>query len=82
MSKADHSNAHLGLSVSAAIQKYFANLEGTHPNNIYNLVLAEIEKPMLTTVMQHAGNNQCKAAEWLGISRNTLRKLLDKYNIN
>lgn len=72
----------LGLYVRTAIHRYFSTLDGTHANNIYALVLAEIERPLLETVMQHASNNQSKAAQWLGISRNTLRKLLEKYNIS
>ena len=42
------------------------------------MIIAAVEKPMLDVVMQHAEGNQSKAAEWLGINRNTLRhKLLD-----
>lgn len=71
----------LSLSVKNAIQKYFATLEGTDPNNIYALMLTQVERPLLETIMQFANKNQCKAADWLGISRNTLRKLLLKYNL-
>jgi len=42
------------------------------------MVLAAVEKPMLVLVMARAEGNQSKAADWLGINRNTLRrKLLD-----
>ena len=82
LSHPETQNAQLSSLVRNAIKKYFANLDGTHANNIYSLVLAEIERPMLETVMQHAGNNQSKAAKWLGLSRNTLRKLLSKYSIS
>ena len=71
----------LSASVRIAIQKYFATLEGTDPSDIYALVLTQVERPLLESVMQFASNNQCKAADWLGISRNTLRKLLLKYNL-
>jgi Fis family transcriptional regulator len=80
--KAETSSAQLGSLVRNAINKYFANLDGMNAANIYSLVIAEIERPLLETVMEHANNNQSKAAKWLGISRNTLRKLLAKYSLD
>jgi len=71
----------LSALIKNSITDYFANLDGTDPTNIYSLVLSQIEKPLLEAVMQHANNNQSKAAVWLGLSRNTLRKLLEKYNL-
>ena len=68
-------------SIKKAIAQYFLHLDGADANNIYALVLSQVERPLLEVVMQHANNNQSKAAQWLGLSRNTLRKLLDKYNI-
>lgn len=68
-------------SIQQAISQYFINLEGAQANNIYDLVINQVERPLLATVMQHANNNQSKAAQWLGISRNTLRKLLEKHNL-
>ena len=53
-------------------------LRGAEPNGLHNLVMAAVEKPLLDVVMRQAEGNQSKAAEWLGINRNTLRrKLLD-----
>jgi len=72
----------LQTSVKQTINDYFVNLDGTDPNNIYDLLLAKVELPLLQTVMQHANNNQSKAARWLGLSRNTLRKLLEKHKLN
>jgi Fis family transcriptional regulator len=43
---------------------------------MYEMLLRLVEKPLLEVVMQHAGNNQSRAAEWLGLNRNTLRKKL------
>ena len=68
-------------SVKNSIISYFSKLEGNSTTNIYQLVLTEVEIPLLEIVMQQAQGNQSKAAKWLGISRNTLRKLLEKYNI-
>lgn len=71
----------LKLSINHAITQYFINLEDEEASNIYELVINQVEKHLLTTVMQHAQNNQSKAARWLGLSRNTLRKLLEKYGM-
>lgn len=68
--------------VRKALQEYFASLEETSPSGIYNLVLAEIEAPLLETVMQKTKGNQSQAALWLGLNRGTLRKLLAKYNLD
>jgi len=56
-------------------------LDGEVPQNVYDMVLQCIEIPLLETVMQHAKGNQSKAAEILGLNRNTLRKKLAQYNL-
>lgn len=71
----------LQAAIKQAISQYFVHLDGSDANNIYDLVLTRIERPLLETVMQHAAQNQSKAAQWLGLSRNTLRKLLEKYDL-
>ncbi len=68
-------------SITQAISQYFVTLEGAQAHNIYDLVINQVERPLLVIVMQHANQNQSKAAQWLGISRNTLRKLLAKHNL-
>jgi len=61
-----------------SLDQYFRDLNGTEPNAVHAMILEAVEKPMLEVVMQRADGNQSKAAEWLGINRNTLRrKLLD-----
>ncbi|HSX20374.1 MAG TPA: helix-turn-helix domain-containing protein [Gammaproteobacteria bacterium] len=71
----------LQASIKQTLNQYFINLDGAEAHNIYELFIAQVEKPLLSIVMQHANNNQSKAAQWLGISRNTLRKLLEKYGL-
>ncbi len=64
--------------IRASLAQYFEDLRGTEPHAVHQMILAAVEKPMLDVVMKHADGNQSKAAEWLGINRNTLRrKLLD-----
>jgi Fis family transcriptional regulator, factor for inversion stimulation protein len=72
------SKKHIDESIRATLEQYFKDLRGTEPNGVHDMILAAVEKPMLDVVMKHAAGNQSKAAEWLGINRNTLRrKLLD-----
>ena len=65
-------------SVKENLERYFQDLKGAEPHGVYDMVVQAVEKPMLELVMAQAEGNQSKAAEWLGINRNTLRrKLLD-----
>ena len=69
--------------VRKAMGRYFNQLdEKNTPINVYELVLKEVEPPLLKSVMKFANNNQSKAARILGINRTTLRTKLKKYNIN
>lgn len=71
----------LALSVERALNEYFKDLDGQPPHAVYDMVLGCIEEPMLRHIMKRAGGNQSKAAEILGLNRNTLRKKLQQYNI-
>jgi Fis family transcriptional regulator len=67
--------------VRAAVEDYFSRLEGHGVTNLYELVLREIESPLLQTVLEHCAHNQTKAAQILGLSRSTLRKKMTRYGI-
>lgn len=67
--------------VRKALDKYFADLDGHEPGNLYQLMLGEVEKPLLEKVIHYAAGNQTHAAEILGINRGTLRKKLKQYNL-
>lgn len=69
-------------SVQHSLQNYFAHLDGEDPADLYNMVLAEMEVPLLKVVMRFTNGNQSKAAKVLGISRGTLRKKLAIYQID
>ncbi len=64
------------------LQQHFTNLEGEAASNLYSLFMQQVEPPLLEAVMIEAKQNQSKAAKWLGLSRNTLRKLLAKYKLD
>jgi Fis family transcriptional regulator len=64
--------------IRASVEQYFKDLRGAEPCALHELFLGAAEKPLLDVVLRQAEGNQSKAAEWLGINRNTLRrKLLD-----
>ena len=75
------SKKHIEDSVRASLEHYFEDLEREVPHDLYNMMLGIFEKPMLEVVMRQAGNNQSKAAEWLGLNRNTLRKKLNEHEM-
>lgn len=65
--------------IRESLQNYFADLDGQPPSDVYNMVLRVVERPLLEVVMKEARNNQSRAALWLGINRNTLRKKLSQH---
>lgn len=69
-------------SVEYAMKNYFSQLDNTQPVDIYNLVLAEVEAPLLESVMSYTKGNQTKASQVLGLNRGTLRKKLKIYGLN
>ena len=68
-------------SVRRNMQDYFRHLEGTPPAGIYDMLIRAVEKPLLEVVMAQAGHNQSRAADWLGLNRNTLRKKLAEHGL-
>lgn len=67
--------------VRLAMRTYFARLDGHEATNLYAMVLSEVEKPLIETVLEQCGHNQSKAAQVLGLSRSTLRKKMTQYGI-
>lgn len=71
----------LSECITHSIQQYFSDLNGEKPQNLHTFFLNEVEKPFLQVVMQQVQGNQTRAAEILGINRNTLRKKLKTYGL-
>ena len=67
--------------VRSALELYFMDLEGHQASDLYQMVIGEVEQAMLECVMAHAGGNQSRAAQVLGINRGTLRKKLKHYGL-
>ena len=75
------SKKHIEECVRTSLEGYFKDLRGTEPDGMHEMMVKAIEKPLLEVVMQHAENNQSKAAQWLGLNRNTLRKKLLEHQL-
>lgn len=68
-------------SVSIALNNYFSHLEGQDVTDVYEMVLSEVEAPLLEEVLKYTRNNQTKASVLLGLNRGTLRKKLKQYGL-
>lgn len=69
-------------SVKQAVNKYLKTLDNDNIENLYELVLAEVEAPLLDEIMTYTRGNQTRAAIMMGINRGTLRKKLKQYGMN
>ena len=68
-------------STETALKEYFKTLNGNAPNDLYNLVINEVELPLIEAVMTFTNKNQSQAANILGINRSTLRKKLKLFEL-
>jgi len=72
----------LNTIIRSSLSQFLNDLDGENPGNVYDLVMQQVEEPLLELIMQHVEGNQSKAAECLGINRGTLRKKLRSYNLH
>ena len=68
-------------SVASALNNYLATLDVQDVCDVYNMVLSEVEAPLLEEVMRYTRNNQTRASQMLGLNRGTLRKKLKQYDL-
>ena len=71
----------IGECVEQNLDRYFRDLDGQAPCGVYDMVLLQVERPVLRYVLAHCGGNQSRAAEMLGLNRNTLRKKLLRHGL-
>ena len=74
-------NGSLCISVRDTMEKYFRDLDGHQPTEVYELILSQIEVPLFESVLDYTGGNVSRAAEILGLNRATFRNRLKKYDI-
>lgn len=75
------SGSPIDQSIRSTLGTYFDDLDGTTPHGLYDMVIKAVERPLLDVVMARADGNQSRAAEWLGINRNTLRRKLVEHRL-
>ena len=71
----------IDAAVRANLAVYFRDLEGMQPRGLYDMVIRAVERPLLEVVLSRAEGNQSRAADWLGINRNTLRRKLLEHKL-
>ena len=79
---ADARDNELTSTVRKVMRQYFKDLDGEKCTGIYEMVVCAVERPMLEVVMFQAQGNQTRAAELLGLNRNTLRKKLQQHGLD
>jgi len=77
----DSQSTGINTTIRTSLSQFLNDLDGENPGNIYDMVLQQVEQPLLELIMQHVDGNQSKASEYLGINRGTLRKKLKTYNL-
>jgi Fis family transcriptional regulator len=68
-------------SIRDSLEVYFKDLGDVEPAAMYDMILNVVERPLLDVVMKKADGNQSRAADWLGINRNTLRRKLLQHKL-
>ena len=71
----------IGQSVHESVDDYLKSMEGQQVTDLYELVISEVEAPLIESVLSFTNNNQSRTAEILGLNRGTLRKKLRKYHL-
>ena len=72
----------LKYQVGLSMRRYFKNLDGNKPKDVFEMVMKEVEKPLLEEVMIHCNGNQSEACKMLGINRGTLRTKLKAHKLS
>lgn len=67
--------------IRSALETYFKDLDGHPAGDLYQMVICEVEQPLLKNVMEYTRGNQSKAAGILGLNRSTLRKKLSLHGL-
>jgi Fis family transcriptional regulator len=81
MSMTAVNESELSVCVRKVLKQYFKDLDGEPAANLYDMVVLCVEKPVLEIALAQCGNNQSRAADMLGINRNTLRKKMQQHGI-
>ena len=72
----------LSENVRDALDKYFTDMDGHEPTGLYELIIAQVEKPLIECVIENSRGNITRAAQVLGLNRATLRNRMQKYGLD
>jgi len=82
MGKLNGSGPYLRELVRSTVEQYLNDMGETPPDNLYVILITEVEKPLIQTVLERTGGNQSRSAQILGITRATLRNRIQRYDID
>ncbi len=68
--------------IEERLNRFIKKLNGAKGANFYNMIISEIEKPLISLALKETKGNQLKAANLLGINRNTLRKKISELKLS
>jgi len=71
----------LRSEVEKSLRRYFQHIEDEPVTDLHQMVMSEVEAPLIEAVMRYTGNNQSKASIMLGLNRGTLRTKLKLYGL-
>ena len=71
----------LRQNVQTAIRRYLEDMGQSEPESLYRVLMAEVEPPLIEEVLRYTNGNQSQTARILGMTRNTLRSKLSRYDI-
>ncbi len=74
-------NHSLSAQVTVTLESYFDTLDKESATDVYEMVIQQVEKPLIEFILAQTDQNQSKSAQILGINRNTLRKKMQKYDL-
>ena len=69
-------------SVTDAMEKYFRDMDGHEPADLHELIMSQVEKPLIESVIDNTRGNISRAAQYLGLNRGTLRNRMQKYDLD
>jgi len=72
----------LSIHVKEMVEQYFFQLNGYEVSNLYGMVIREVEKPLIEATLDYCNQNQTKTAQILGLSRSTLRRKIELYDLS
>lgn len=72
----------LSKIIAERLEIFFKSHANSLPLNLYEIILEQVERPLISQTLRITHGNQIKASDILGLNRNTLRKKIKLFKIN